>query len=276
MFSRLRVLLFGLLVVCVVLPLWAFYFEPASIFVRRYEVETSLGPAFGGMKIALLSDLHVGAPHITLQKLRMTNDTHPDLIVLTGDFLITRIRSGTFIPPSRIAPLLGELKAPLGVWAVLGNHDWWYDAKETLTALEANRIRTLEDHATRLSFRNHAFWLAGISDAWEGQYDITGSLSEVTDSAPVIAMTHNPEIFPDMPARVGLTLAGHTHGGQVYIPFVGRPALDRGRFEQRYALGHIVEDGRHLFVSTGIGTSIYPVRFLVPPEVAFITLKGGD
>ena len=96
-------------------------------------------------------------------------------------------------------------------------------------------------------------------------------LSQVPTNAPVIALTHNPDIFPWMPARVSLTLAGHTHGGQVNFPFFGRPIVPSG-FGQRYAAGHIEEDGRHLFVTTGIGTSGLPVRFRVPPEIAVITI----
>jgi predicted MPP superfamily phosphohydrolase len=93
----------------------------------------------------------------------------------------------------------------------------------------------------------------------------------VKDDAPVILMTHNPDVFPLVPERVALTLAGHTHGGQVRLPFVGAPVIP-SRFGRRFAAGHVVEGGRHLFVATGVGTSILPVRFRVPPAVAVLTL----
>jgi predicted MPP superfamily phosphohydrolase len=93
----------------------------------------------------------------------------------------------------------------------------------------------------------------------------------VTDGAPVLAFTHNPDLFPEVPSRVSLTLAGHTHGGQVYLPLLGRLVVP-SQFGERYAIGHVVENGRHLFVTAGVGTSILPVRFLVPPEISIIRL----
>jgi predicted MPP superfamily phosphohydrolase len=95
----------------------------------------------------------------------------------------------------------------------------------------------------------------------------------VPQDEPVLLLTHNPDVFPDVPARVTLTLAGHTHGGQVALPILGRPVVP-SRYGQRYADGLVMEDGRALFVSSGIGTSILPVRFRVPPEIAIVTLSA--
>ncbi len=115
-------------------------------------------------------------------------------------------------------------------------------------------------------------WLIGIADLWTRKPDIPGALQNVNGDDPVILLTHNPDVFPGVPARVALTLAGHTHGGQVCLPLVGRPVVP-SKFGQRYAMGHVVEDGRHLFVSGGLGTSIIPVRFRVPPEIVLMTLR---
>jgi predicted MPP superfamily phosphohydrolase len=117
--------------------------------------------------------------------------------------------------------------------------------------------------------------LAGVSDLWEGKHDVQAALQEVPESAPVIVFTHNPDVFPDIPRRVSLTIAGHTHGGQVYIPGVGRPVVP-SRYGQRFAIGHIEEDERHLIVSSGLGTSILPVRFLVPPEISILRVSQRD
>jgi predicted MPP superfamily phosphohydrolase len=106
----------------------------------------------------------------------------------------------------------------------------------------------------------------------EGNPDIASALARVDDSAPIIAFTHNPDIFPSIPAKVALTIAGHTHGGQVAFPVAGRPIVPSD-FGERYAAGHIVEDSRHLFVTSGIGTSILPVRFRVPPEISLLTIN---
>jgi hypothetical protein len=94
----------------------------------------------------------------------------------------------------------------------------------------------------------------------------------VSDDAPVLAFTHNPDVFPHVPARVALTIAGHTHGGQVVLPLLGRPLVPSA-YGQRYAIGHVEEDGRHLFVSSGLGTSIFPVRFGVPPEISIVVVR---
>jgi predicted MPP superfamily phosphohydrolase len=105
----------------------------------------------------------------------------------------------------------------------------------------------------------------------EGNPDITSALARVNNGAPIIALTHNPDIFPSIPARVALTIAGHTHGGQVAFPIIGRLIVPSD-YGQRYAIGHIVEGSKHLFVTSGVGTSIFPVRFRVPPEISLLTI----
>jgi len=155
--------------------------------------------------------------------------------------------------------------------AVLGNHDSWFDHDRVRKALEANGVRMIEDTAVELQTEAGHVWFAGISDLWTERHDLRAALAAVTDDSPVVLLTHNPDVFPDVPPRVMLTLAGHTHGGQVLLPIVGRPVTP-SRFGQRFAAGHVVEDGRHLYVATGIGTSIFPVRFRVPPAVVILSL----
>ena len=122
--------------------------------------------------------------------------------------------------------------------------------------------------------RKLSFLVGGLGDFWEGRHDVGATLASVPSGQPVLAFTHNPDVFPEIPERVSLTVAGHTHGGQVYIPLVGRPVVP-SRYGQRYAIGHIVENGRHLFVTPGLETSIIPVRFLVPPEVSVLELQAA-
>ncbi len=226
----------------------------------------------------MLADLHVGSPFNGPDKLEraiaLTEKAEPDLVLLAGDYVIHGVRGGTFTSPEQIANRLRGLSAPLGVWAVLGNHDWWLDGPRVRTALESVGIPVLEDAATPIHRGGCAFWLVGIGDYWEGKHDVPSALAQVTDDAPILAFTHNPDLFPDIPAHVALTIAGHTHGGQVYIPFVGRPVVP-SRYGERYAIGHVVENGRHLFVSSGLGTSIVPIRFLVPPEVSVLTVRAA-
>lgn len=231
------------------------------------------------LRIAVLSDLHVGSPHIGLDKLRRivekTNAEHPALTVLLGDFVIggpggggRGLPGGTFIEPEPIAQELKKLHAPLGVFAVLGNHDWWYDGDRVGRALTEVGIPVLENRAVRLG---HAFWLGGIADLWTREPDIAGTLQQVTSDDPVVLITHNPDIFPEVPARVSLTLAAHTHGGQVDLPLFGRVVTTS---KLGYTAGEFVVGGRHLFVTTGIGTSIMPVRLGVPPEIVILTLAA--
>jgi len=277
---RVKLGLLAIVALAVAAPVgWGFVIEPARLRNEDYEIAIPNWPAgCDGLRIAVLAGLHVGSPWNGPDKLdrviALTQQAHPDLILLAGDFVIHGVRGGTFTPPESIAAALGQLEAPLGVWAVLGNHDWWLDAPRVRAALEAVGIPVLDDTAIAVSSRACDFWLAGISDYWEGRPDVPGVLARITDEAPVLAFTHNPDVFPDVPARVSLTIAGHTHGGQVYIPFLGRPVVP-SRYGERYAIGHVVEGGRHLFVSPGLGTSIIPVRFLVPPEVSVLTLRAA-
>ena len=189
---------------------------------------------------------------------------------MLGDFVIQDVVGGEFVEPETIAAHLKDLRAPLGVYAVLGNHDWWLDGERVRRALESTGVRVLENDAARIEKDGRAFWLAGLADLWTRKPDIEATLAKVTDDAPVIALTHNPDLFPRIPPRVILTLAGHTHGGQVNLPVVGRPVVP-SQFGQLYAQGHVQEQGRHLFVTSGVGTSIIPVRFRVPPEIIVLT-----
>jgi predicted MPP superfamily phosphohydrolase len=140
-------------------------------------------------------------------------------------------------------------------------------------------IHLLENDALKLERGNDRFWLVGLGDQLafrsHGVDDLEGALSQVTGKAPIILLAHEPDIFQRVPRSVSLTLAGHTHGGQVYIPFLGRPAYDvYGVKFARWAYGHIHEHGRQMIVSSGLGLSHLPVRFLVPPEIAIVSLSG--
>lgn len=269
--------LLGLGLVGLILGGWAFGAEPASLRVREHTVRIQGWPAGrSGLRIALLTDLHVGSPFNGLSKLEevvaRTNAARPDAVLILGDLVIQDVAGGRFVPPEEIAPVLGRLRAPLGVWAVLGNHDRWLDGPRVMGALSKAGIPVLEDCAVEVSHGGPPLWLMGISDLWTAPHDVRKAMGQVTDRAPVLAFTHNPDVFPDVPARVSLTFAGHTHGGQVYFPLVGRLVVP-SRYGERYALGHVVEQGRHLFVAGGTGTSIIPVRFLVPPEISIVRIE---
>jgi len=259
--------------VALILALWAFWWEPSSLVVRSYRLEIPNWPnSVAGLRVAVLADLHIGSPYRGLDSLAQTvartNAEKPDLIVMPGDFIgATFLRH--HVSPEEFAPVLSGLRARLGVWAVLGNHDWWDLPDDVRRELESHGIGVLENRAEPLG----EFWLAGIGDFWESQHDVPTALENVSEGAPLLAFTHNPDVFVDTPRKINLLVAGHTHGGQVWFPLLGRMVVP-SRYGERFAIGHIVEDGRHLFVSPGIGTSIIPVRFLTSPEVSILEIHS--
>jgi len=262
------------------LGLWAFWLEPASLRVATYRLNLPRWPAAcSGLSVAVISDLHVGSPFNGVVNLeRVVADTQaaqPDLVLLAGDFVIQGVRGGRFVAPEVTAAKLGELVAPLGVFAVLGNHDWWLDGPRVRAAFETHGIPVLENRAVALRRGDCAFSIVGIGDYWEGHPNVPAAMQSVPPGESVLALTHNPDVFPDVPDRVSLTIAGHTHGGQVMLPLIGRPIVPSA-YGERFALGLVVENGRHLFVTPGVGTSILPVRFLVPPEISVLVLGSAD
>jgi hypothetical protein len=208
------------------------------------------------------------------------NGLRPDVVVLLGDFIANYRFAIEPVPDPMWAAELARLEAPLGTWAILGNHDWWHDIVGVRGALAGVRIPILENDAVLLGAAGKRFWLAGLGDQeaiqlghgrYRGVDDLPLTLSRIKTGDPVVLMVHEPDIFPQVPQRVALTLAGHTHGGQIRVPFIW-PAFVPSKFGARYAYGHIVEDGRHLIVSGGLGTSIIPARLGVPPEIVHIEL----
>jgi predicted MPP superfamily phosphohydrolase len=265
------------LVVVALLTLWAFVIEPNQLVLREVPIVLPGWPeSLDGMRVALISDLHVGAPFVGERKLAevvaTTNDAAPDIILLLGDYVVGREPGATFVVPERIAPALGGLRARLGVYAVLGNHDWRYDGERVTRAFTRAGLRVLENEVLELHERGQSIWIAGLADSMTRPQDPVGTIGKV-GAGPVIAFTHEPDAFPRIPDRATLTVAGHTHGGQVALPLLGRLVVP-SRYGQRYAIGHIVENGRHLYVTPGVGTSILPVRFAVPPEITILVLHA--
>lgn len=258
----------------------AVWIEPARLVINRQELRIPKWPAeLSGLRVAFISDLHVGSPHWGVEHLRelvsRVNAEQPDLILLGGDYLINDIWFGDHVAAAPIAAELAALRAPLGVLAVLGNHDWWNNGPEVRAAFEARGLQVLDDEARRIEFHGASFCLLGLRDETQRVRTPGRELDLRLPALPLIVLMHQPDIFAEFDARPSLTLAGHTHGGQVDLPLLGRRIVP-SRFGARYAAGHIVEEGRHLFVTTGVGTSIWPVRFRVPPEIALLTLRSDE
>jgi predicted MPP superfamily phosphohydrolase len=267
----------ALLVFLAALAIWSFLIEPNRLIVHPQTIQIdNWPPELSGLRIAVVSDLHTGAPFVNDKKLKdivdRTNALNPDLIVLLGDYMSPNSWHSHRVEPEVTATGLKGLKAPLGVYSVLGNHDWWYNGERVRRAFEQNGIRVLEDEVTEIKWHEKSFWLVGLADLWTRSQHIEETIAKVPPGATIIALTHNPDIFPVLPQSVPLLIAGHTHGGQVNLPFIGTPIVP-SRFGSKYTAGHVFENGHHMFVTTGIGTSILPVRFRVPPEIVILTIK---
>ena len=267
------ILLLGAALAC-----WAFIWEPSRLTEKDYTLSLPEWPATcADYRVAVVSDIHAGAPYIGLEKIdrmvAMIQEQKPDLVLLPGDFVIQEVLGGSFIAPETLAQHLKPLLLHTKVYAVLGNHDAWLDSQRVQVALENVGIAVLEDRAIPIIKNQCQFWLVGLSDYTEGKLEHHQAFSMVPKDSPTLAFTHNPDVFPDLfKARFSLLIAGHTHGGQVRLPFIGR-AVVPSKYGERYAIGQVVENNRHLFVTPGIGTSILPVRFGVPPEISYLRLQ---
>jgi hypothetical protein len=255
-----------------------------DLIVTEYRPVLPNWPAGHRLTITVVADLHAGGPNMGIARVRQAVDAaaalNSDLVVILGDYFATHKFVTERVPHAAWAAELARLKAPLGVYAILGNHDWRFDVAGTRAALRQVRIPLLENDAVLVGDAGKRFWLAGLGDMigrWLGGRhfqsvaDLPGTLAKVRSDDPVILLTHEPDIFPDVPARVALTLAGHTHGGQIKLPFI-EPVWAPSYYGARFAYGHIVEQGRHMIVSGGLGTSFVPMRIGVPPEIVRVTL----
>jgi predicted MPP superfamily phosphohydrolase len=269
---------------------YAFAIEPRfRLQVTRYRLRPPRWPALAKpLSVGVIADIHACEPWMPCERIEeivdTTNALNTDIILLLGDYIagLERFRTRA-VRMREWGPILGRLKAPLGTYAILGNHDWWGGfSGGARTTLQQNGIPVLENEARLIKPSNGpAFWLAGLGDQlaipmgygrYKGVHDLGKTLQQITDdSAPAILMAHEPDIFPQVPKRFGLTLSGHTHGGQVKLPLIGRPIVP-SKFGQRYAYGHVMEDERHLIVSGGLGMSNLPIRFGVPPEIVVLEL----
>jgi uncharacterized protein len=271
---------------------YGFGIEPAfKLNVARYELRPHHWSKGLKLRIAALSDIHASEPYMSATRIReivaLTNILDADMIVLLGDYVVGSGAHYSKLAPSVWAAELANLKAPVGVFAVLGNHDWWQygenrqkSADEVSAALRSANITVLHNQALRLQKDGQAFWLAGLGDQlafleWtthtiKGADDLPATLAQITDDAPVVLLAHEPDIFVKVPARVSLTLSGHTHGGQIRI--MGWSPIIPSRYGNRFAYGHVNEGGRDLLVTGGLGVSRIPVRIGVPPEIMLVDL----
>ena len=264
--------------------------------VRRYDVPMAGWGDRPPLTICIVADVHAGEPFMPMgrveQIVEAANALRPDLHVILGDLpahsgLVTRR-----LDMDDVCRALAQLHAPLGRFAVLGNHDWWDDPRyrDPLrrhgldgppvmhARIERAGVPVLAN-AARLLPHGPGVWIAGTDSAWiyrrdgymVGADDLGATLAQMPGEAPAVLLAHEPDLFPTVPPRIGLTLCGHTHGGQVRL--FGHSPVVPSRYGNRYAYGLVTEGGRRLVTSGGLGCSQVPFRLGVPPELTLVTLS---
>jgi predicted MPP superfamily phosphohydrolase len=257
---------------------------PAQVTYWTVQV-SGLPPAFNGLRVCLVSDLHLG-PNATAAdirgRLRPLKNVKDDLLLFLGDYASRWPRG-----EDEVAPIVGEQRAPLGVYAVLGNHDRYLGEEHSLRALRGAGVRVLVNENLPITRGGERIYLAGINDPYSGGGDIDATLAGIPPSACVILMSHTPDIIGTAAARhVALVVAGHTHGGQIVVPIIGPPVV-RSQYGNKYAHGLFYVGGPRsrgrgastasgptaMFVTRGVGEIFPYVRFNCPREIAVLTLR---
>lgn len=254
-----------ILISIVILFVWAIFVEPNLLIVKKYNVEDK---ELRGIKVVLIGDFHLKTHQEKRLKriVKLVNKQNPDLILSVGDFVNGHEIKRT-LPIEVIAKNMGDLKSNYGVYTVLGNHDWWIDGNKITKELENNGINVLANSDSKININGRIIHIGGVEDLYTRIPDIIKATPK--NHKPTILLTHSPDLFPNVSNNINLTLAGHTHGGQVRLPFIGGLIVP-SKYGNRYSQGLITEDGKKMIVTKGIGTSILPIRFNCIPEIVVI------
>ena len=269
------------LLLLVSLPLaYAYFIEPSRLEIREETLNIPNWSAnLNGFKIVAISDIHGGSNNVTESKLRelvsIANAQNPDLVVLLGDYISEQRKNKRELrmPVETIADNLQGFQAKYGVYAVIGNHDHWHNESKITREFERVGIKVLENEIEQIQVGEETLTLWGIEDYWKRGRVPTEVLGNIESKQNILAITHNPDSLLKTPDVISLMLAGHSHGGQVYLPIWG---VVHYVTDPRFIEGEIVVDGKHVFVTTGVGCSGPQIRFRVPPEIAVITLNAEN
>lgn len=257
------------LIFVIVLACYSLFVEPNMLEVNRYKIKDT---QLAGVKVVFASDFHIKPyQQKRLRKsVELINSQNPDLVLSVGDFVSGHNAKMT-MPIENIAKELGNIKSKYGFYTTLGNHDSWHGTKLISESLEKYGIKVLANENTSVMVNGKTIYIAGIEDLMTGNPDIYKALEGT--KTPTILLTHSPDMFPKVHYPINLTLSGHTHGGQIRIPFFG-PIFTASRYGNKYASGLAVfKNGNKMITTKGIGTSILPIRFNCMPEIVVIEFE---
>lgn len=263
----------SLLILFVVLCIDLFFIEPNILLTKSQKLEIPhWNKDLDGFKIALITDIHLGTKFVDLKKLarivKIVNSKNPDLIVICGDLDAKSISKEKY-STTQIANILKNLKSKHGVIAVMGNHDY-VPPSVVKNIYQKSNIILLENEDYYFSHNAKTLRIVGFKDLWYFKSNPIQVVGMKDKTTPTVVLTHNPDYFPQMPNFVSLTLSGHTHGGEIVLPFIGSFFIP-SEYGQRYRNGYIIENNKHLFVSRGVAT-LSGGRFLDTPEINILTL----
>jgi predicted MPP superfamily phosphohydrolase len=273
----LRVAVICAVVGAIALVTYGFLQSRAGPVERRVDIPIRGWPAGAKpMTIALISDIHLGGAAMDAGRLKriveQVNRARPDLVLIAGDFVEGHDPMAAKAYAAKLVAPLSRLQAPLGVTAVLGNHDHWTTPGAIRNTLEAAHVSVLVNEAVRRG----PLTVIGVDDWFSGHDRLDRALEEASRlPGPRLVLTHSPDLAPQVPQDIPLVLAGHTHCGQVAVPLIGAlPHFFGFRpFDPHYRCGVIRDPGRLVIVTAGLGASIAPIRIGAPPDFWLIRLK---
>ena len=288
---RARQIALALAGTAILLLAYAYFVEPYRLVIDRQEARIQgWDKEFDGFRVVLISDIHGGSrggDAATIHRIvNSVNEQNVDAVFLLGDYVSTTSRgSEAKMPISEIAKLLGQLRARYGVYAVLGNHDGWFGDEKVASELTRAGISVLDGKLATIERNGRLLRILGLRDHlhaenWKSFSDEAKNIiADSEGKGNIVVLEHSPDVIEMVTGdlaisrRTKIMFAGHTHGGQVWLPIIGYPVIPSS-YGQKYAAGHIRDRGIDLFVTTGTGTSILPFRFLVPPEIMVVTIVG--
>lgn len=295
--KRLIVSVVGVVILGLLALAYSYFIEPQRLVVNATDVKVQKwNKAFDGLKIVAIADIHGGSNGVDDVKLRRVveraNAQDADLIVLLGDYVSQTGPRGNDgkralrMPVRTIAENLSGFRARLGVFAVLGNHDGWHDDGEIADELNSHGIKVLNGEVATVQLNGATLRILGLKDQlkidrWETfNAEARALLAPTEGMGDVLVLEHSPDVAPIVTDNIPISrdlrlmISGHTHGGQVWLPVLGRPIVPSG-YGQKFAAGHVRDNGLDIFITTGIGTSNLPFRFMVPPEIAVLTITSA-